>query len=96
MTEGAGWHVLRNLAKIRGKHLWAGLLVAEPMGTPAFGSSCGSSLFDADGSDEIEFRLGTLDDSPAHLAPSHELWTIGREHWLKPIADTARHERYRL
>ena len=53
-------------------------------GSRHFCTSCGSSLFDADGSDEVEFRLGTLDSPPADLTPAYELWTVRREHWLIP------------
>ena len=53
---------------------------------------CGSALFCwAEGSDEIEIKLGTLDDPPGALAPAYELWTIRREPWLARLAHAAQH-----
>lgn len=55
-------------------------------GNRHFCTTCGSSLFDEDGSDEIEFRLGTLDDPPSGLTPTYELWTVRCERWFVPVA----------
>jgi len=61
-----------------------------------FCPTCGSSVFDAeDTSDEIEFKLGTLDKPPSELRPTYELWIIRREHWLDPLPDNEQHERDR-
>lgn len=52
-------------------------------GGDRFCPTCGSSLFCwSDDSDEIEVKLGTLDDPPSALMPGYELWTIRREPWL--------------
>jgi hypothetical protein len=57
-----------------------------------FCPACGSSLFaTSDGSDEVEVRLGALDDAPSGLAPGYELWTPRREHWQPPVAGAAQH-----
>jgi hypothetical protein len=57
---------------------------------------CGSHLFAShDFDDEIDVKLGVLDDAPSDLVPSYELWIPRREHWLKPVAGTAQHERNR-
>lgn len=56
-------------------------------GGERFCPTCGSSLFSwAEGSDEIEIKLGTLDGPPGGLAPAYELWTIRREPWLSDVA----------
>ena len=53
---------------------------------------CGSSVFGVvDGSDEVEIRVGALDDAPTDLTPVYELWVPRREHWLVPIADAEQH-----
>lgn len=65
-------------------------------GGDRFCQNCGSSLFCwADGSDEIEIKLGTLDEPPKGLVPAYELWTIRREHWLAPLGEAEQHERDR-
>ncbi len=57
-----------------------------------FCPACGSSLFATDdGNNEIEVRLGILDEAPSSLVPDYELWTPRREHWQQPIADAAQH-----
>ncbi len=57
-----------------------------------FCPACGSSLFGInDKDDEVEVRLGTLDDAPSDLTPSYELWTPRREHWLEPVVAAAQH-----
>lgn len=53
---------------------------------------CGSPLFSiAEGSGEIEIRLGTLDEAPSDLVPAYELWLPRREPWLTPVAGAAQH-----
>jgi hypothetical protein len=49
---------------------------------------CGSHTFNR-APDQIEIRLGTLDDAPGDLAPTWEGWTKRREPWLAPIAEAA-------
>ena len=65
-------------------------------GGERFCPTCGSLLFAwADGSDEIEIKLGTLDDPPTGLVPTYELWTIRREPWLAPQEHAGQHARDR-
>jgi hypothetical protein len=65
-------------------------------GGERFCPKCGSSLFCWDeGSDEIEIKLGTLDDPPGALAPTYELWTIRREPWLGRQEGMEQHARDR-
>ena len=55
--------------------------------------TCGSRLFAThDGDDEMEVRLGCLDDAPSDLSPNYELWIVRREHWLRPVAGAVQHE----
>lgn len=57
-----------------------------------FCPACGAALFAThDGDDEVEVRLGVLDDAPSGLTPGYELWTPRREHWLAPVAGAAQH-----
>lgn len=59
-----------------------------------FCPACGSTLFvtdEAGRSDEVEVRLGTLDEAPSGFKPEYELWTIRREHWLQPVAGAVQH-----
>jgi len=49
-----------------------------------FCPACGSQLFSSD-EDEIEIKLGSLDDAPTDLVPTYELWTRRREPWLPPM-----------
>jgi hypothetical protein len=59
-----------------------------------FCPQCGSSVFGAkDGSDEIEFKLGTLDRPPTSLRPIYEVWTIRREGWLDSVPGNDQHDR---
>jgi hypothetical protein len=59
-----------------------------------FCPQCGSSVFgiEDDASDEIEIKLGTLDNPPSPLGPKYELWTIRRENWLNALIDVAQHD----
>ena len=50
----------------------------------SFCPDCGSRLFNLH-DDDVEVRLGTLDDAPSGLTPMQEGWTIRREPWLTPI-----------
>jgi hypothetical protein len=62
-----------------------------------FCPACGSQLFATeDGNDEIEIRLGILDDAPGDIIPEYELWTDRREPWLTPVAGAAQYGRDRL
>jgi hypothetical protein len=57
-----------------------------------FCPACGSSLFATNDEDEeVEVRLGALDDAPSGLTPAYELWTPRREHWQRPVAGAAQH-----
>jgi hypothetical protein len=62
-------------------------------GTRSFCPRCGSSVFGRT-ADEIEVSLGVL-DAPDQLAPTYELWTIRREHWLPKFPLSKRFERDR-
>ncbi|MBE7200961.1 MAG: GFA family protein [Parafilimonas terrae] len=65
---------------------------ADGGGTRHFCPTCGSPLFWAEaGSDEIEVRLGCLDEMPSGLVPVYELWTVRREHWLPPLEGAEQH-----
>lgn len=65
-------------------------------GGDRFCPRCGSSLFCwSDDSDEIEIKLGTLDNAPSALLPLYELWTIRREPWLAPQTDAEQHRHNR-
>lgn len=50
----------------------------------SFCPDCGSRLFNLHEND-VEIRLGSLDDGPTGLMPQQEGWTKRREHWLQPI-----------
>jgi hypothetical protein len=57
-----------------------------------FCSQCGSSVFaTVDGANEVEIRIGALDDAPTDLIPGYELWTPRRERWLVPVASAEQH-----
>ena len=56
-----------------------------------FCGACGSTLFATDGSDEIEIRIGSLDQAPTKLTPDHELWVHRREQWQAPLAGADQH-----
>lgn len=65
-------------------------------GGERFCPNCGSALFCwEEGSDQIEIKLGTLDDPPSALAPSYELWTFRREPWLAAQKGAGQHIRDR-
>lgn len=65
-------------------------------GGDRFCPRCGSSLFCwSEDSDEIEIKLGTLDNAPSALLPLYELWTIRREPWLAPQNGAEQHRRNR-
>ena len=57
-----------------------------------FCPACGSALFAThDADNEMEVRLGALDEAPSDLVPGYELWTPRRAHWLRPVAGAAQH-----
>lgn len=65
-------------------------------GGERFCPTCGSSLFNwTEDSDEIEIKLGSLDDPPSGLTPAYELWTFRREPWLARLAGADQHTRDR-
>jgi hypothetical protein len=54
--------------------------------TRHFCPSCGSPMFVvADGSGEIDVRLGAMDVAPTDLMPTYELWAVRRERWLPAV-----------
>ena len=54
---------------------------------------CGSSVFAiVDGANEVEVRVGALDDAPSDFAPAYESWVRRRECWLAPVASAEQHE----
>lgn len=58
---------------------------------------CGSSVFGiVGGADEIEIRVGALDDAPSGLDPAYELWVGRRERWLVPVGGADQHEGNRI
>jgi hypothetical protein len=58
---------------------------SSPEGRRHFCRACGSPVYaDSSNSDEIDIYVGTL-DSPERLAPTYELWTVRRAHWLPNI-----------
>jgi len=55
-------------------------------GVDRFCRTCGSSLFTwTKDQDEIEVKLGALDEPPNDLEPAYELWTVRREPWLPDL-----------
>ena len=52
----------------------------------SFCPNCGSRLFSI-GDDEVEIKIGTLDEAPTGLTPQYELWIGRREKWLHPLPD---------
>jgi len=58
----------------------------------SFCPDCGSRLFNLH-DDDVEIRLGSLDDAPTGLVPKQEGWTIRREHWLFPVAGAPQSDR---
>jgi hypothetical protein len=62
-----------------------------------FCAHCGSSLCAiVDEANEVEVRMGALDESPSDLEPTYELWTPRREHWLHAIAEAQQFDRNRF
>lgn len=54
-----------------------------------FCPSCGSALFGiAEGTGEVEIRLGVFDQAPTDLVPTYELWSVRRERWMPALPDT--------
>jgi len=51
-----------------------------------FCPKCGSRLFFLSDED-VEIFLGTLDAAPNGIEPELEVWTIRREHWLRPVSE---------
>jgi len=59
-----------------------------------FCPACGATMFATNAAEvdqEVEIRLGTLDDAPSGLLPEYELWTSRREHWLQPVPGAEQH-----
>lgn len=52
---------------------------------------CGSQLFATGAGDEVEVRIGCLDDAPTSLLPSYELWVVRREAWQPPLPGAEQH-----
>ena len=63
----------------------------ELAGTPrvhdgkSFCAECGSRLFNLHDED-VEIRIGSLDEAPTSLTPMQEGWVKRREPWLVPLA----------
>ncbi|WP_434045087.1 MULTISPECIES: GFA family protein [Sorangium] len=58
----------------------------------SFCPTCGSRLFSLrEEEGEAEIKLGCLDEAPADLSPTYELWIKRRERWLPALAGTAQH-----
>jgi hypothetical protein len=57
----------------------------------SFCPTCGSRLFCLH-EDDVEIRVGSLDDAPTDLAPSYEIWVKRREPWLKPLPGAPQYE----
>jgi hypothetical protein len=54
--------------------------------------TCGSSLYSVvDGANEVEIRVGAIDNAPSDLFPTYELWLSRRESWLRPIDGAEQH-----
>ena len=50
----------------------------------SFCPRCASRLFNLH-ADDVEIRLGSLDDAPTGLEPAQEGWIKRREHWLQAL-----------
>lgn len=61
----------------------------------SFCPSCGSRLFCLHEND-VEIRVGSLDDAPTGLEPSYEVWVKRREPWLKPLPGARQFEEDRF
>ena len=55
---------------------------------------CGSRLLDTSdpGDNQIEIRIGTLDDAPFDLKPESEIWVKRRESWILPVEGAAQYD----
>jgi hypothetical protein len=51
----------------------------------SFCPACGGRLFCLS-EKKAEVRVGSLDDAPTDVVPSHEVWIKRRENWLHPLA----------
>ena len=60
----------------------------------SFCPRCGARLVCIDG-DEVEVRVGSLDDAPFELRPEAEIWIRRREPWLAPVAGASQHHENR-
>jgi len=56
----------------------------------SFCARCGSRLLCLQ-EDDVEIRLGSLDDAPFALRPEAEIWTKRREPWLQPVEGASQH-----
>jgi hypothetical protein len=57
----------------------------------SFCPTCGSRLFNLH-ADDVEIRIGSLDDAPTGLMSQQEGWIRRREHWLQPIRNVPQFE----
>lgn len=65
---------------------------SSPHSQRCFCPNCGSPVYSTWGrSNEIDLALGTFDD-PAPLAPSYELWTSERLHWVSALPGRSQFE----
>jgi hypothetical protein len=51
----------------------------------SFCTTCGSRLFHLAG-EKVSIIVGSFDEAPSDLVPSHEGWIKRREPWLAPLA----------
>src|SRR5436305_9289603 len=56
----------------------------------SFCPTCGSRLFSR-ADEQVEIKIGTLDEAPSDLMPSEEIWVKRREPWLMPLKGTSQH-----
>jgi hypothetical protein len=61
----------------------------------SFCARCGSRLGCFDHDDNVEIRIGSLDDAPFGLVPEAEIWIKRREPWLPAVAGASQHEENR-
>lgn len=61
----------------------------------SFCPRCGSRLGCFDHEDDVEIRIGSLDEAPFRLTPEAEIWVRRREPWLHPVESASQHEESR-
>jgi hypothetical protein len=61
----------------------------------SFCPRCGGRLGCFDDADDVEIRLGSLDDAPFELRPEAEIWIKRREPWLHAVEGASQHRESR-